>query len=92
MEDLSSIMLYFIGVNIVGFALMYIDKQKAIKQKYRIPERTFWALAVLGSSIGTYIGMNTFRHKTKHRSFLIGMPLLMIVNIASLIYVLLFMS
>ncbi|WP_249870909.1 DUF1294 domain-containing protein [Oceanobacillus saliphilus] len=92
MEDLSSIILYFIGVNIVGFVLMYIDKQKAIKQKYRIPERTFWALAVLGSSIGTYIGMNTFRHKTKHTSFVIGMPLLIVVNIVSLFYILFFMS
>ncbi|MGJ9457163.1 DUF1294 domain-containing protein [Oceanobacillus sp. CF4.6] len=92
MEDLNAIILYFIGVNMAGFILMYIDKQKAIKQKYRIPERTFWGLAVLGSAIGTYIGMNLFRHKTKHRSFVIGMPILIVINIALITYILFFMS
>lgn len=92
MENLNSILMYIVGVNVAGFILMYIDKQKAIKQKYRIPERTFWLLAILGSSIGNYLGMMTFRHKTKHRSFVIGMPILIVVNIVSCLYILFFMS
>ncbi|WP_339228350.1 DUF1294 domain-containing protein [Oceanobacillus sp. FSL K6-2867] len=92
MEEHSSFLMYLIGVNIMSFLLMYIDKRKAIKKQYRIPERTFWALAILGSSLGAYIGMNLFRHKTKHRSFMIGMPILILVNIVSCIYIFFFMS
>jgi len=92
MEEFNSVIAYFIGVNIVGFILMYVDKRKAMKNQYRIPERTFWLLGVLGSAIGNYIGMKVFRHKTKHRSFVIGMPVLIIVNIACLGYIFFFMS
>ncbi|WP_010651113.1 DUF1294 domain-containing protein [Oceanobacillus massiliensis] len=92
MEEFNSVIMYLIGVNIVGFLLMYIDKQKAIKKKYRIPERTFWALAILGSALGTYAGMNLFRHKTKHRSFVIGMPIFIIINVISFTYIFFFMS
>ena len=92
MEEHSSFIMYLISVNIIGFILMYIDKRKAMKKHYRIPERTFWALAILGSALGTYIGMKLFRHKTKHRSFMIGMPILFIVNIVCCIYIFFFMS
>ncbi|MBP2077374.1 DUF1294 domain-containing protein [Oceanobacillus polygoni] len=92
MEEYSSFLMYLIGVNIMSFLLMYIDKRKAMKKQYRIPERTFWALAILGSALGAYIGMKLFRHKTKHRSFMIGMPILIIVNIISCIYIFFFMS
>jgi len=78
---MNSIFLYILGVNVVTFFLMRMDKQKAIKQQYRIPERTFWALAILGGAIGAYFGMKTFHHKTKHTSFVIGMPILILVHL-----------
>ena len=92
MGEHTPVILYFIGVNLVSFVLMLVDKRKAVKQQYRIPERTLWALAVLGGAFGTYLGMQKFRHKTKHTSFVVGMPLLILVNIASLVYIFFFMS
>ena len=77
---MNSIIYYILGVNIVGFILMGVDKQKAVKQKYRIPERTFWIIALLGGAPGTYIGMQRYSHKTKHKSFTIGMPIFIILN------------
>lgn len=61
---------------------MGIDKSKARKQKWRIRESTLFIVAALGGSIGSIIGMYTFRHKTKHTSFVVGMPLILIVQIA----------
>lgn len=72
---------YILGVNLISFVLMGIDKRKAEKKKFRIPERTLWAVSLLGGALGSLIGMNYFRHKTKHKSFKIGIPLLLLVNI-----------
>ncbi len=60
---------------------MYIDKQRAIKHEWRIPESTLMTLSLIGGSIGTYLGMYTFRHKTKHTKFTIGVPICIIINI-----------
>ncbi|MFD1067435.1 DUF1294 domain-containing protein [Oceanobacillus locisalsi] len=81
MENVTSWLIYLLIANIIGFYLMLKDKQKAKQHAYRIPERTFWLLAILGGSIGVYIGMQAFRHKTKHISFTIGMPFLILVNL-----------
>lgn len=78
---------FIIFVNLIGFVLMRIDKQKAVKGQFRIPERTFWLIGLLGGAIGTLIGMKTFRHKTKHRSFTIGMPFLVMVNLVTFAYI-----
>ncbi|WP_068674600.1 DUF1294 domain-containing protein [Oceanobacillus sp. Castelsardo] len=83
---MDSIIYYILGVNIIGFILMGVDKQKAIKQKYRIPERTFWIIALLGGALGTYFGMKRYRHKTKHKSFTIGMPIFILLNIFLFFY------
>ncbi|WP_339177595.1 DUF1294 domain-containing protein [Oceanobacillus sp. FSL W7-1293] len=85
MENISSWLLYILIANMIGFYLMFKDKQKAKQRAYRIPERTFWLLAILGGSAGVYIGMQTFRHKTKHKSFTIGIPVLIVINIISFI-------
>lgn len=87
MDELSALLLYFIGVNMIAFIIMRIDKQKARKQQWRIPERTIWSLAVLGGALGVLIGMKTFRHKTKHSSFIIGMPTLFIIHIIIFLYI-----
>jgi uncharacterized membrane protein YsdA (DUF1294 family) len=78
-------MTYFFGylviVNILAFLLMGIDKHKARKGAWRIPERTLFLSALIGGSLGANLGMQLFRHKTKHRSFLIGMPAILIVQL-----------
>lgn len=63
-------------MNIYGFFLMGFDKNKAKKGQYRISERTLWIVAICGGAVGSTIGMNVFRHKTKHKAFQIGMPFL----------------
>lgn len=83
---MNSLILYILGVNAITFLLMRIDKQKAVKDQYRIPEHTFWLLSILGGAIGSYAGMKMFHHKTKHPSFTIGMPLLIVVNIIQFAY------
>ena len=68
---------YLLIINAVGFALMLIDKQKAKKRKYRIPEATLMWCAALGGSIGAWLGMQVFRHKTKHKKFTLGIPFIL---------------
>ncbi|MGP4108355.1 DUF1294 domain-containing protein [Virgibacillus sp. L01] len=86
MNELNMIILFLIGVNAIAFILMGIDKKKAIRHKYRIPERTFWGLAILGGAIGALLGMKRYRHKTKHRLFVIGMPTLIVIHIILFVY------
>ncbi|MCI6693289.1 MULTISPECIES: DUF1294 domain-containing protein [unclassified Clostridium] len=72
---------YLLLINIISFIIIYIDKQKAIKHKWRIKESTLFLVSIMGGSIGTLIGMYTFRHKTKHLKFTIGIPLILILQI-----------
>jgi uncharacterized membrane protein YsdA (DUF1294 family) len=67
-------------VNIGAFSIMGIDKKKAIKKKYRISEKTLFTWAIAGGSIGSIAGMQFFRHKTRHMSFKLGMPLIFVVQ------------
>lgn len=60
---------------------MFWDKQKAKKHKWRIPENTLMFVAIIGGSIGSFIGMQTFRHKTKHIKFKFGIPFILIMQI-----------
>lgn len=68
-------------INIAAYISMGIDKKRAIKGKYRIPEKTLFILAILGGSLGSILGMQHFRHKTKHWYFKYGMPLILIVQL-----------
>ncbi|WP_026654350.1 MULTISPECIES: DUF1294 domain-containing protein [Butyrivibrio] len=81
MDSLSLLTVYIIAVNIIGFALMGNDKRRARKNAFRIPEATLFAFSIIGGSIGTLIGMYTFRHKTKHMTFKIGIPVIIFVQI-----------
>lgn len=76
----NTITIYLIIINIIGFLSMGIDKYKAIKDEWRIPERTLFIIAILGGSLGSWIGMYTFHHKTKHWYFVVGMPLILIIE------------
>ena len=69
------------------FAIMGIDKRKAIKGAYRIPEATLFCVALLGGSLGTTLGMNLFRHKTKHWYFVVGMPLIFFAQLALMVWI-----
>ena len=83
---IKNIIIYFIVMNLLGFLMMYIDKKKAIKGKWRISEKSLFVVTLLGGGIGTNIGMNMFRHKTKKMRFSIGFPTILIVEIALIIY------
>lgn len=78
--------IYLLIVNAVGFLLMLIDKYKARKNLWRIPEKTLLAVALIGGSIGSYAGMQLFRHKTKHPRFYIGIPIIMAVQLIAVAY------
>lgn len=80
------VLLYILFINIIGFLAMGIYKYKAKKHLWRIPEKTLFALAVIGGSIGTTTGMHVFHHKTKHWYFLWGMPLILIVQAGLILY------
>lgn len=80
------ILIYLIVMNIIGFASMGIDKSKAKRGAWRIPEKTLFLIAILGGSIGSILGMKQFRHKTKHKSFTIGMPAILLVQAAIILY------
>ncbi len=89
MQVLTYIFLYLIFVNILGFILMGIDKYKAKKRAFRIPEATLFIVAAIGGSIGSIIGMYLFRHKTRHWYFVYGMPAILLLQII-IVFVLLF--
>ncbi|NNV06079.1 DUF1294 domain-containing protein [Geobacillus sp. C56-T2] len=67
---------YAIAVNLLAFFAMGLDKYKARRHRFRIAERTLWLLAWVGGAFGAMMGMYTFRHKTRHRRFRYGLPLL----------------
>lgn len=73
-------------MNIIGFILMGVDKQKAKRHKYRIPEQTLWLLAIIGGAPAMTIAMRFFHHKTKHLNFKLGFPLLAIIQISLYLY------
>ena len=74
-------LIYLLIINAVGFILMLTDKYKAKKNLWRIPEATLFLVAILGGSLGCLAGMYTVRHKTKHFQFILGMPLIFVVQI-----------
>ncbi|MCR5011985.1 MAG: DUF1294 domain-containing protein [Lachnospiraceae bacterium] len=81
MGVITVIIIYFAVLNIMGFAAMGIDKWKAAHHAWRIPEKVLFLIAIFGGSLGSIIGMYTFRHKTKHWYFVYGMPLIMAAQI-----------
>ena len=82
------ILVYLLIVNAVAFLLMLIDKVKAKKNRWRITESTLMLWAAIGGSIGALAGMYTFRHKTLHRKFTIGIPAILALQIAAVRFIL----
>ena len=83
---------YLVIINAAGFLIMLIDKRKAQKNLWRIPERTIMSVAVSGGSVGVLLGMYAFRHKTKHLKFTIGAPVILSVQILIAIFALIYMQ
>ena len=71
---------YLVCINVAGFAVMGIDKQRAIRDEWRIPERTLFAYSLLGGSFGTWSGMYFWGHKTRKLPFIIGMPIILWIH------------
>lgn len=82
----QNIVLYFVIINIIGFLIMFIDKQKAKRGAWRIPEKTIFIITALGGGIGTIAGMYAFRHKTQKLQFVIGLPFITILEIILIVY------
>ena len=78
---MRTLFLYLIGINLLTFLVYGIDKWKAQKARWRIPEDTLIWLAIVGGSVGALLGMYLFRHKTKHRKFQIGIPVILLIQI-----------
>ncbi len=81
MNSFDLILLYVVIVNLVSFIMMGVDKRKAQKRAFRIPEATLFVLAIIGGSLGSIIGMHLFHHKTRHWYFLYGMPAILALQI-----------
>ena len=80
---MSYLLGYLITVNIITFAVYALDKAKARHGAWRIPERTLFLLAAAGGSAGALAGMYLLRHKTQHRSFTLGIPAILLLQIAA---------
>ncbi len=72
---------YLIIINVLSFIVMGIDKHNAIKNKYRVSEKSLFILSIFGGAIGTLIAMFIFRHKIRKKAFIIGIPLIIIIEL-----------
>ena len=85
-SNLREILIYLGVINTIGFLSMGIDKFKAKQGMWRTKEKTLFVIAMIGGSVGSIIGMYTFRHKTKHNSFVFGFPIILIAQIVIVCY------
>ena len=88
--SIQNLVICFIVINIIGFLIMLIDKKKAEKGKWRIPEKTIFIVTALGGGIGTISGMYVFHHKTRKLQFTIGLPFITILEIIGIAYYMFF--
>lgn len=82
----SCLVCYLLAINEVTFIVYGIDKYKAKKAKWRISEATLLLLAVLGGSVGAWVGMKVWHHKTMHKKFKYGIPAILLIQIALMAY------
>ena len=82
---------YLCIINLIGFLAFWLDKRKAQKGQWRIPEKRLFLFAFLGGGIGCTLGMKVFRHKTKHLSFVIGIPMIMTVELIAITIIVYFL-
>ena len=77
---------YILGINVIAFLVYGIDKLKAKRGKWRIPEATLLLLAIIGGSIGAWLGMKVWHHKTMHKKFRYGLPLIILLQLSAVLY------
>ena len=75
-------LIYLLFINVITFFTYGIDKWKAKRSKWRIPESTLLIMAVMGGSIGAWLGMKVWHHKTMHKKFKYGVPVIILVQVA----------
>ena len=80
-------LLYLLLINAAAFVLMLVDKVKAKKNRWRISEQTLMLSAALGGSVGALLGMYTFRHKTRHLKFTLGVPAILIAQMILTVWI-----
>lgn len=80
------LIIYLLVINIIAFVLMGMDKSYARQKKRRVPEKRLFGVSAIGGALGAWIGMRVWRHKTKHASFRIGIPLLFVLNVVVIYY------
>lgn len=85
---LNMLIFYLAGINLYTYTLYGVDKRKAKAGQWRISERHLLLAAFAGGSFGAFMGMKTFRHKTKHAVFQVGVPVMMLLHAALLTYAL----
>lgn len=85
-EVYTSIAIYLAVINLAGFVSMAVDKSKARRNKWRIPEATLFLFAIFGGSVGSLLGMRVFRHKTQKPRFYIGIPIILGVQVVLILY------
>lgn len=83
---IEGVVIYILLINMTSFVIFGIDKSRAKKSKWRISEAVLFAVALLGGSVGAICGMRIFHHKTKHRKFTIGIPIMLIIQIAVMVF------
>ncbi len=84
---MQMILPYLVIINVFGFYMMWSDKQKAKKNAWRTPERSFFVVSAVGGSLGCWLGMQAFRHKTQHVKFTVGIPVILLLQLALILYV-----
>ena len=77
---------YLLAINVLTFAVYGVDKWKARQGRWRVPETTLLGLAALGGSVGAWLAMQLFRHKTQHKKFRYGVPVLFVLQVAAAVY------
>lgn len=80
------LLVYLVLVNAAGLLFMFVDKQKAQRGQWRIPEATLMLTAAIGGSVGSLLGMYLFHHKTRHSKFTVGIPLILVLQVALAIW------
>lgn len=82
------IIFYLVIINIITFFLYGVDKWKAQRSRWRVPESVLLGMAAIGGSVGAWLGMRVWRHKTQHAKFRFGVPIILIVQVALLVWIL----
>ena len=87
-QDIAKELLYIycILINILSFICFYVDKRRARRKEFRISESFLFIIAFLGGALGSILGMKIFKHKTKRRNFIFGIPLILLLNIVAFVY------